>query len=148
VPGTNSRLDTLQAAVLRVKLPHLAAWNEARRERAAAYTRALEEHPGVTLPRERPGARSAWHLYTIQAPDRDALQARLKEEGIASAVHYPRPIHLQPAMAAAGGKAGDLPVSEELSRRVLCLPIYPELPFDAVERIAATVRAACQATTA
>ena len=79
------------------------------------------------LSREHADAHSAWHLYTIRAPERDALQAHLRERGIASAVHYPRPIHLQPSMAAGGGKAGDLPVSEAVCRDVLCLPIYPEM---------------------
>ena len=95
VLGTNSRLDTLQAAVLRVKLRHLETWNTARRERVAAYDRALAGVAGVTLPRERPGTRSAWHLYTVRSEGRGALQAALKEQGIATAVHYPRPIHLQ-----------------------------------------------------
>jgi dTDP-4-amino-4,6-dideoxygalactose transaminase len=140
VPGTNSRLDTLQAAVLRVKLRHLDAWNAERRERAQAYTRALEGTPGVVLPREREGARSAWHLYTVRSSARDALKAHLEAAGIATAVHYPRPIHLQPAMAAAGGKPGDLPASEQLSREVLSLPLYPELPLPALERIAGLVR--------
>jgi len=140
VPGTNSRLDTLQAAVLRVKLRHLDAWNRERRERVEAYTRALEGAAGIILPRERAGSRSAWHLYTIQVQDRDGLQARLRADGIATAVHYPRPIHLQPAMAAGGGKVGDLPVSERLSREVLSLPLYPELPLQTVERIAARIR--------
>ncbi len=141
VLGTNSRLDTLQAAILRVKLKHLERWTEERRRRADAYTRALEGIPGVIRPREHRHARSAWHLYTIRAPHRDALQVHLQERGIASAVHYPRPIHLQPSMAPAGGKVGDLPVSERLSRQVLCLPIYPELREDDIERIAGEVRA-------
>jgi dTDP-4-amino-4,6-dideoxygalactose transaminase len=140
VVGTNSRLDTLQAAILRVKLRHLDGWNRERRHRVEAYSRALADAPGIVAPRERAGCRSAWHLYTVRAADRDRLQARLRAEGIATAVHYPRPIHLQPAMAAAGGKAGDLPVSERLSREVLSLPLYPELPLETVERIAALVR--------
>ena len=140
VLGTNSRLDTLQAAVLRVKLRQLDGWNDERRERADAYTRALAGIPGLTLPAERPGARSAWHLYTVRVAERDALQARLKDRGIATAVHYPRPIHLQPAMSPAGGRPGDLPVSEQLSREVLCLPLYPELPLEAIDRVAAEVR--------
>ena len=140
VLGTNSRLDTLQAAVLRVKLRHLDTWNEERRARVEAYGRALAGLPGVTLPREREGARSVWHLYTIRVADRDAMQGRLKEQGISTAVHYPRPIHLQPAMAPAGGRPGDLPVSEQLSREVLCLPLYPELPLEAIDRVAAEVR--------
>jgi dTDP-4-amino-4,6-dideoxygalactose transaminase len=140
VLGTNSRLDTLQAAILRVKLRHLERWTEERRSRATAYSRALEGVPEVTLPREREGARSSWHLYTIRSPWRDALQAHLKERGIASAVHYPRPIHLQPSMAGARAEAGDLPVSEQVSHEVLCLPIYPELPDEDVARIAREVR--------
>lgn len=144
VLGTNSRLDALQAAVLRVKLRHLDTWNAERRARVAAYDAALAELDEVVRPRERAGARSAWHLYTIRVGDRDALSARLREQGIASAVHYPRPIHLQPAMASAGGRPGDLPVSERLSREVLSLPLYPELPFEAVARIAAAVRAFCE----
>jgi len=141
VLGTNSRLDTIQAAILRVKLRQLERWTEERRARAAAYARAFEGTPDIVLPREREGARSAWHLYTIRAPERDALQAHLQERGIASAVHYPRPIHLQPSMAAGGGKAGDLPVSEGVSREVLCLPIYPEMRDEDVQRVASEVRA-------
>jgi len=148
VIGTNSRLDSLQAAVLRVKLRHLDEWNRERRERAEAYGAALAGLPGVVLPRERRGARSAWHLYTIRVPDREALQARLRSRGIAAAIHYPRPIHLQPALSTAGGRVGDLPVSEQLCREVIALPLYPELPLEAVHRIAATVREfVCAATT-
>ena len=148
VLGTNSRLDTLQAAVLRVKLRHLDSWNHERRERAEAYTRALADVPSVTLPRERSGARSAWHLYTIRVADRDGLQSHLKAQGIGTAVHYPRPIHLQPSMATVGGRPGTLPVSEALAREVLCLPLYPELPFEAVERVAAEVKSYCGAAVA
>jgi dTDP-4-amino-4,6-dideoxygalactose transaminase len=140
--GMNSRLDALQAAVLRVKLRHLDEWNRERSERVAAYTHALEVTPGLALPRERAGARSAWHLYTVRARDREGLAAHLAEKGIATAVHYPRPIHLQPALASAGGRPGDLPVSERLSGEVLSLPLYPELPLETVERIAAEVRRA------
>jgi dTDP-4-amino-4,6-dideoxygalactose transaminase len=148
VLGTNSRLDTLQAAILRVKLRHLDQWNEERRERVQAYRQALADVPGVVLPFERDGARSAWHLFTIRARDRDALAAHLKARGIATATHYARPIHLQPSMAAAGGRPGDLPVSEQLCREVLCLPLYPELPLPDLRRIAAEVRAFCTAALA
>jgi dTDP-4-amino-4,6-dideoxygalactose transaminase len=140
VLGTNSRLDSLQAAVLRVKLRHLERWNAERAERAAAYAAALDGVPGLILPREREGARSAWHLYTVRAKRRDALAAHLRSRGIATAVHYPRPIHLQPAMAPAGGRPGDLPVSELLSQEVLSLPLYAELGLDAVARVAGEVR--------
>jgi dTDP-4-amino-4,6-dideoxygalactose transaminase len=148
VLGTNSRLDTLQAAVLRVKLRHLDQWNEERRERVRAYRQALADVPGVILPSERDGARSAWHLFTIRARERDALAAHLKARGIATAIHYPRPIHLQPALAAAGGRPGDLPVSEQLGREVLCLPLYPELPLEDLQRVASEVRAFCNAAVA
>lgn len=139
VPGTNSRLDTLQAAILRAKLPHLDTWNRERRERVAAYDRALAGVPGVGLPTEAAGARSAWHLYTIRVQDREGLQAQLKAAGVSSAVHYAKPLHLQPAMAVAGGKPGDLPVSERLAREVLSLPLYPELELQRIEEIAAAV---------
>jgi dTDP-4-amino-4,6-dideoxygalactose transaminase len=142
VLGTNSRLDSLQAAVLRVKLRHLDAWQAERLERVRAYDAALAGTPGLVTPREREGARSAWHLYTVRLERRDAVRAHLASRGIATAVHYPRPIHLQPAMASAGGRVGDLPVSERLSNEVLSLPLYPELPLPTIERIAAEVRRA------
>jgi dTDP-4-amino-4,6-dideoxygalactose transaminase len=145
VLGTNSRLDSLQAAILRIKLRRLEEWNAERRVRVQAYDEALCDLPGVVTPREAEGCRSAWHLYTIRVAERDALQSHLEAKGISSAVHYPRPIHLQPAMAEAGGKAGDLPVSERLSGEVLCLPLYPELPLDALRRIADEVRAFARA---
>jgi dTDP-4-amino-4,6-dideoxygalactose transaminase len=145
VVGMNSRLDSVQAAVLRVKLGHLEQWNAERRERVRAYAEALADVPGIVVPRERAGARSAWHLFTVRATDRDGLQKQLAAQGISTAVHYPRPIHLQPAMAAAGGRPGDLPVSERLSREVLSLPLYPELPLDALARVAAVVRSYCAA---
>lgn len=148
VAGTNSRLDTLQAAVLRVKLRHLDQWNQERRERVAAYTSALAGESSVVLPRERPGARSAWHLFTIRSADRDRLKARLQREGIATAVHYPKPLHLQPALEALGGRVGDLPVSERLSGEVLSVPLYPEMPLEAVALVAAEVRDFCRSTIA
>ena len=143
VAGTNSRLDALQAAILRVKLRHLDLWNRERRERVAAYGEALAGVAGVALPGERPGVRSAWHLYTVRAPERDRLKVELARKGIATAVHYPLPLHLQPAFATLGARPGDLPVSEQLSGEVLSLPLYPELPLETVGRIAAEVRALC-----
>jgi dTDP-4-amino-4,6-dideoxygalactose transaminase len=141
VLGTNSRLDTLQAAVLRAKLRHLDVWNAERAEAARRYTEALADIPGLILPREKPGARSAWHLYTVRSHDRDGLRTHLASRGIASAVHYPRPIHLQPAMAAAGGRPGDLPVSERLSAEVLCLPLYPEITPEQIARVSREIHA-------
>jgi dTDP-4-amino-4,6-dideoxygalactose transaminase len=141
VLGTNSRLDALQAAILRVKLRHLPQWNRERRERVAEYGRLLDGVTGVELPSERPGVLSAWHLYTIRVRDRDRLQQHLSDQGIASAVHYPRPIHLQPAMGSAGYGTGALPVSERLCQEVLSLPLYAELSTAAVRRVADEVRA-------
>jgi dTDP-4-amino-4,6-dideoxygalactose transaminase len=148
VLGTNSRLDALQAAILRVKLRHLDLWTRERGERAFAYAAALADVPSLVLPRERTGVRSAWHLYTIRTPDRDALKAELEKKGIATAIHYPKPIHLQLALQSLGGRAGDLPVSERLSREVLSLPLYPELPLEAVEHVADEVRSFCHAALA
>ena len=148
VLGTNSRLDTLQAAILRVKLRHLEHWNAERAERAALYSRALRGVDGVVVPDESSGARSAWHLYTIRVAQRDALAVHLQSRGIGTAIHYPRPIHLQPALASAGGRPGDLPVSERLSREVLCLPLYAELDPTDVERVACEVKAFLEATRA
>jgi len=140
VVGTNSRLDAIQAAVLRVKLRQLERWTGERLERALAYHQLLEGTPGLVLPREQAWGRSAWHLYTLRAERRDELLTHLDARGIATALHYPRPIHLQPAMAAAGGRPGDLPVSERLSREVLQVPLYPELPLDTLEQVAREVR--------
>jgi dTDP-4-amino-4,6-dideoxygalactose transaminase len=135
VTGTNSRLDTLQAAILRAKLRHLETWTAERRARVAEYDRLLAGVPGVRTPREASGARSAWHLYSVRVPQRDALQAHLKQAGVSTAVHYPKPLHLQPALASFGGGAGDMPVSEQLSREVLSLPLYPELPLETIAEI-------------
>jgi len=146
VAGTNSRLDTLQAAVLRVKLRHLDEWNREREERVRAYAAALAGVPGLVLPEASAGARSAWHLYTVRAADRAGLQAQLRDQGVATAIHYPRPLHLQPALGDARGKEGDLPVSEALCREALSLPLYPELPLESIARIATTVRTFCLQT--
>ncbi len=139
VAGTNSRLDSVQAAVLRVKLKHLGAWNEARRERAVLYSRGLASVPGVGLPRESPGFTSAWHLYSIRVGNRMALAGQLERRGIASSLHYMKPLHLQPALAMLGGKAGDLPISERLCNEVLQLPLYPELRREDLDRVVEAV---------
>jgi dTDP-4-amino-4,6-dideoxygalactose transaminase len=125
--GANSRLDTVQAAVLLVKLRHVEEWTAARRAHAAAYAEALEGVPGIEVPRERPDERSVYHTYVIQADDRDGLRARLAERGIGTAIHYPVPIHLQTTAAGLGYTAGSFPVAERQARRILSLPVYPEL---------------------
>ena len=134
----NRRLDTLQAALLRVKLRRLDEWNAARRVHAARYHAALEGLP-VRRPRPAPGNEHVWHVYAIRVRERDAVQAALAAAGIATAVHYPLPIHLQPAHRDLGHARGDFPVTERLADELLSLPMYPELPDDAPARVAAAI---------
>jgi dTDP-4-amino-4,6-dideoxygalactose transaminase len=134
--GFNSRLDELQAAILRVKLRHLDAANEERRRRAAVYDEALK---GIATPATRSWAEPVYHLYVIEADGRDELRAALHAAGVGSDVHYPLPSHLQPACSDLGLGIGSLPVTESLAARVLSLPMYPELPIDRVERVAEIV---------
>lgn len=137
--GFNRRLDTLQAAMLRVKLPHLDGWNAARRRHAEAYDAALEHLP-VVRPRLRDGVEGVWHLYAIRVRDRDRVREALGAEGIETGIHYPVPVHLQGAYAGAAWHTGDFPVSERLSEETLSLPMYPELPAGAAERVASALR--------
>jgi dTDP-4-amino-4,6-dideoxygalactose transaminase len=126
VCGSNNRLDTLQAAVLRVKLGHLDDWNAARREHAERYSALLAQCP-VVCPVEADYAESVYHLYVIRVEKRDELQAHLKEQGISTGIHYPIPIHLQPAYQGLGYQKGDFPVSERYAEQILSLPMYAEL---------------------
>jgi dTDP-4-amino-4,6-dideoxygalactose transaminase len=137
VRGYNRRLDTLQAAVLRIKLPYLDTWNDARRCRAALYSRLLDQT--VLTPAETDDAERVWHLYVIQASARDRLQADLAAQGIATGIHYPTPIHLQPAYRDLGYERGSFPVTERVADSILSLPMYPELPLSAIEEVADAV---------
>ena len=137
--GYNRRLDTLQAAILRVKLKYLEKWNAARRWNAKLYQRHLEGSE-VVLPGEARGAESAWHLYVVRAKRRDQLKEHLANKGVNVGIHYPIPIHLQPAYHDLGYKPGDFPVTEEYAQRILSLPMFAELTQDQIERIAKTVR--------
>jgi len=141
--GHNHRLDTLQAAMLRVKLPRLDAWNAARRAHAARYDEALDGLP-LVRPRSRPGVEHVWHLYVVRVSARDAVRARLADAGIDTGIHYPVPVHLQPAHADLGHRLGDFPVAERYARQILSLPMYPELPPAAPRRVAAALRAALE----
>ena len=134
VRGYNRRLDTLQAAVLRVKLRHLDSWNEARYRHAELYTH-LFAGGGTVTPSEAAWARSVWHLYVIRVEHRDALRDHLAARGIATGVHYPIPIHAQPAYASLGYGPGSFPVTERVSAGILSLPMYAELTPVLVERI-------------
>jgi dTDP-4-amino-4,6-dideoxygalactose transaminase len=125
--GTNSRLDTLQAAVLLVKLRYLAGWSAARRQRAARYTEAFGASPAVCPPKVDPANEHIFHQYTLRVERRDQLLGHLKAKGIGHAVYYPVPLHLQPCFAELGYRAGSLPVTEAATSSVVSLPIYPEL---------------------
>ena len=127
VAGLNSRLDELQAAILRVGLTHLARFTDRRRELAAFYRRELRDVPGLTLPEEQPYARAVFHLFVVRHAKRDALVTALKDRGIGTLIHYPIPLHLQPALHPFGGKPGDYPVTEKAAAEILSLPLYPEL---------------------
>ncbi len=125
--GVNSRLDTIQAAVLRVKLKYLDEWNEQRRACARYYNRGLQDLEVVT-PYEADYARHIYHQYTLQVDDRDGLRKHLQTAGIPSAIHYPIPLHLQPAFREAYGyREGDFPISERSAARVISLPMHPDL---------------------
>ena len=138
--GVSSRLDNLQAAILRVKLRHLERWNERRRDLAAIYVQELEDLPGLRLPRKAPGCRAVYHQFTIRLARRDALRTHLENNGIASGIHYPLPLHLQPAYAHLGLSKGGFPIAEKAADEVLSLPMYPELRDDEAHRIVEAVR--------
>jgi len=139
VKGFNRRLDTIQAAVLKTKLPHLDRWNEQRRRAAADYQRLLAGIPGVVTPGVAADVEHVYHLYVIRTPNRDALQQCLTKAGVATGLHYPTPIHLQPVYCELGYQRGDFPVTEMLAAEILSLPIYPELTSDMVAYVAETM---------
>jgi dTDP-4-amino-4,6-dideoxygalactose transaminase len=137
--GTNARLDTLQAAVLLTKLPHLDAWNERRRRHAAAYDQAFAGVTGIEAIRITDGALPVYHQYVIRLADRDGARDALRELGIGTGVHYPVPLHRQPALA--GLVAGDFPVAERLAREVLSIPVFSELSQGCRDSVIAGVTA-------
>jgi len=134
--GVNSRLDELQAAFLRAKLPRLDAANDRRRAHAAAYAETLGGAAGLTLPVEASWARHVYHLYVVRSPERDALQARLEAAGVQTLIHYPTPCHLQPAFADLGFRSGQFPLAERLAREVLSLPMWPGMPAEGPAKVA------------
>jgi dTDP-4-amino-4,6-dideoxygalactose transaminase len=144
VLGDNARLDTVQAAVLRVKLGHLERWNERRRHYAAIYTEALGR--SVETMTVQSWADPAWHLYVIRSDKREQLAAYLDAAGISTGMHYPIPLHLQPALRGLGYGEGDFPVAEDWSRRLLSLPLFAELEQEEVDRIAGAVNDFAAAT--
>jgi dTDP-4-amino-4,6-dideoxygalactose transaminase len=135
----NDQLDTIQAAVLNVKLPHLDDWNEARRKHADQYQRLLSGH-GIVVPDVADYAEPVWHLYVIRIKRRDLIRDLLWERGIGTGIHYPVPLHLHPAYRDLGYREGDFPVAERFSAQVLSLPMYAEMTEEAIEYIAANLK--------
>jgi len=134
-PGWNSRLDEIQAAILRVKLRHLSNWQRARQFHAAEYNRLLSQISGVMPPLEPQGYEHVYHQYTIRIEYRDALQKFLSERQIGSTIYYPYPLHLQPIYSSLGHKPGDFPHAERAAQEVLSLPMYPELRNEQIARV-------------
>jgi len=140
--GYNFRLEGIQGAVLGVKLKYLDQWNELRRAHAARYGELLADLDAdglLMLPREMPDAHHIYHLFVVQSADRDALQQHLSEAGIQTGIHYPVPIHLQPAYAFLGHQPGDFPTAERQAARVLSLPMFPELTDEQINRVASSI---------
>ena len=137
--GTNSRLDTLQAAVLLAKLPFLQGWSATRRERAGWYSARFEGHPEIVAPAVDPRNEHIFHQYCIRVPRRDALMEHLENHGIGCAVYYPLALHLQPCFRHLGYREGSFPESEAATREILAIPVYPELTAGQQERIADTL---------
>jgi dTDP-4-amino-4,6-dideoxygalactose transaminase len=137
--GHNSRLDEMQAAILRVKLEYLDQWNEERRRKAKLYTKMLSPL-GVVCPSEKKGVRHVYHLYTIKTRKRDALQAFLKKKGIETLIHYPIPIPLERAYQEMGYRRGDFPLTSQWSRKILSLPFFPEMKESEMEEVAQQIK--------
>jgi dTDP-4-amino-4,6-dideoxygalactose transaminase len=135
----NHRLDNLQAAILRVKLPYLDQWIEARRKWAALYNKLLSG-VNVQLPVEPPGYKHVYHLYVIRSQKRDALQTYLKEHGIGTAIHYPSPVHFQPFYSRGQNRHGQFPAAEKICNEILSLPMYPELTEEQIKHVVATIK--------
>jgi dTDP-4-amino-4,6-dideoxygalactose transaminase len=138
--GTNSRLDTLQAAVLLAKLPFLAHWSAARQSKARAYSERFALIGEVATPVVDPANEHIFHQYTLRVPRRDQLLEHLRARGIGCAVYYPLALHLQPCFGFLGYRAGSLPVSEAATAEVISLPVYPELSEEQQDTVVAAVR--------
>jgi len=139
--GVNSRLDTMQAAILRIKLRHLDTYNQARQQVAAAYDAAFDAIPGLQIPVRNPDSEHIFHQYTLQVANgqRDALKEFLNAHDVPAMVYYPVPLHLQAAYDQLGYSKGDFPVTEELCTKVISLPIHTEMEEDQLTHIIETV---------
>jgi dTDP-4-amino-4,6-dideoxygalactose transaminase len=139
IEGYGERLDALQAAILRAKLPHLGEWNELRRNHANYYNQLLSELP-LSLPNERANTKAVYHLFVVRTPSRNKIQHYLKARGIETGIHYPIPLHLQPAYRHLAYRDGDFPRTEQAAREVLSLPMYPELSDEQISQISEAIR--------
>jgi dTDP-4-amino-4,6-dideoxygalactose transaminase len=143
--GFNYRMEAMQGAILEVKLRHLDEWTEARRAHAASYAQCLQNTAAV-VPREREGVRHVYNPYVVRVPQRDGVRDRLAAAGVQTGIHYPIPIHLQPAYRDLGYSAGDFPVAERLACEVLSLPLFPELTDSQIDAVAGVIRAGVAAS--
>jgi len=140
IEGYNGRLDALQAGILSVKLPHLAKWNQARRDLAHRYHELFAEAKGsIVVPREAPWTKGVYHLYVVRVQDREALQSHLGAAGIGTGIHYPIPLHLQKAYQHLGYKKGDFPVTERVAAEIVSLPMFPQLTAGQQKEVAGKV---------
>jgi len=142
--GTNARMDEIQAAILRVKLPLLDGWNERRRQHAATYTEALRD-VALATPAAQSWAGHVYYVYVVRMADRDRVKHELEAAGVLSGVHYPIPCHLQPACAALDYKRGDFPVTEAYADQILSIPMYPELTSEQIDTVVSALKQACSA---
>ncbi len=140
IVGRNDRMDGLQGAVLAAKLPHLNAWNAARRKWAAAYRELLKDDARVRIVAERPGSEGVYHLFVVRVADRDAVLKKLHAAGIGAGIHYPVPLHLQECYAHMAHKPGDFPAAERLCAEIISLPLYPELTDEHVAYVAQALK--------
>jgi dTDP-4-amino-4,6-dideoxygalactose transaminase len=138
LPGYNYRMEGLQGAILRVKLRHLEKWTEARRAHAARY-RALLADTGLGLPSEAPGCRHVYHVYAVRTRERESLMKKLGEQGVQTGIHYPVPVHLQPAYADNAWSKGSFPNSEKAADEVVSLPMYPEMTEEHLQAVSQAV---------
>ena len=141
IEGYNGRLDSIQAGLLHVKLPHLAAWNSQRRDLAANYNRLLADIEGITLPYEPSWSRAVYHLYVIRTRDREGFMNHMKKAGIGTGIHYPIPLHLQNAYASMNYGHGAFPVAERVAEEIVSLPMFPQLTAAQQSRVAEEVLA-------
>jgi dTDP-4-amino-4,6-dideoxygalactose transaminase len=146
--GVNSRLDEIQAAVLRVKLPYLREWNKKRKEAATRYNELLKDVDDIVTPRELENTSCIYHQYTIQVPNRDDVHKYLQENGVGAMIYYPVPLHFQKVHEHLGGKEGDLPVTEDLTKKVISLPMFPEITIEQQKTVVDTLKKAIKMSSA